>query len=345
MQSLEVVAKRIHLSGKGAPEEIYCVLSSPWHVSQTRIINFKKNTPFVFTTKLAEGLVEKEIKLFEEENLIKPNYTERLNRTIELKNIRTVLNGYETTEPLNKKVKELEMTIFISMGEEKVLKKMEDIISKYFHFNQIRFSSFTLASFVVVRDIYGEQENFLLLDIGGEVTNISMVKKNILRESISFPLGCNFLQREVTSNLGCSLNEADSLISLFTDGHAEAAVAQKLAGIMDQLKTKWLKSLQESLANLSHDISIPSTIYMTTDKDLANLFCQTIKTDQFNQYTLTESKFEIIYLSAELLHGIALFEESAIREPSLVIDSVYINRLLIHPSLPHPKAGKVVGQA
>jgi len=66
-----------------------------------------------------------------------------------------------------------------------------------------------LSSFTVVRDMHIQKENFLLLDIGGEVTNISMVKKNILRESISFPLGCNFLPRGVASNLKCSLNEAN----------------------------------------------------------------------------------------------------------------------------------------
>src|SRR6266568_4891650 len=48
MQSLETVVGRVYKAGLGAPKEIFCVLSSPWHVSQTRIINYKKNTPFVF---------------------------------------------------------------------------------------------------------------------------------------------------------------------------------------------------------------------------------------------------------------------------------------------------------
>lgn len=330
MQALDVVAERIHKSGLGAPKEIFCVLSSPWHISQTRIINYQKNTPFVFTAKLAESLVQKEVSLFEEEHASK---TERVgtdvpNRSIELKNIRTTLNGYETPEPLNQKTKELEMIIFISMGEEQVLKKIEETIGKHFHFSRIRFSSFALSAFTVVRDLYILQENFLLLDIGGEVTNIAMVKKNILRESASFPLGRNFLTREVASGLKCPLSEASSLISLFKDGHAETSVAEKMSLIMEKSRAEWLKSFQESLANLSDDISIPSTIYLTADKDLANFFSETIKSEQFNQYTLTESKFEINFLDTQAFHGIAVFEEQAVREPSLIIDSVYISRFL-----------------
>jgi hypothetical protein len=225
------------------------------------------------------------------------------------------------------------MTVFISVGEERVLNAIEDTIAKYFHFNQIKFASFTLASFTIVRDMNIEKENFLLLDIGGEVTNISMVKKNMLRESASFPLGRNFLTRGVASGMGCTQSEAKSFISLFKDGHAEATVSEKMTLIMNQLRTEWLKYFQESLANLSNDISIPSTIYMTTDKDLADFFSQTIKAEQFNQYTLTDSKFEIIFLGSEVFHGIAVFEEQAIHESALIIDSVYVNRFLIYPGI------------
>jgi len=329
IQSLEVVAERVSSAGLGVPKGIFCVLSSPWHISQTRIINFQKNTPFIFTAKLAESLVQKEINIFEEEHSIKNVDASNFNRIIELKNIKTILNGYETPEPLNKKIKELEITIFVSMSEEQVLKKIEDAIGKFFHHKQIGFSSFELSSFAVVRDVFTKQENFLLVDVGGEVTNISMVRKNILRESITFPIGFNFLIRGVATSLGCTLAEASSMISLFEAGHAEETVAKKVSLLMDQIKIGWLKSFQDALANISNDISIPSTIYLTTDNEFADFFTQTIKAEQFNQYTLTESKFGITFLNTEILHNLATFKGPAIRDPNLIIDSIYVNRFLI----------------
>lgn len=328
MKILEVVVNKIYKAGLGAPSQIFCVLSSPWCVSQTRIINLKKNTPFVFTEKLADELIKKEIKLFEEEHALKYGNSDNRVQMIELKNIKIMLNGYETSESLDKKTKELEMNIFVSICGEQVLKKIEDTIGKYFH-KKIKFASFLLSFFTIVRDMYLKQENFLLLEIGGEVTDISMIKKNTLRESASFPIGCNFLIRGVASGLGCSLGEADSFISLFKDGHTEESVAKKLTLILNKLRTEWLKKFQDSLANLSNDISIPSTIYIVVDKDLVDFFSETIKTEQFSQYTLTESKFKIIFLNAELLNGIVVFKENVFREPSLIIDSIYINRFLI----------------
>ncbi|MFA5778307.1 MAG: cell division protein FtsA [Candidatus Paceibacterota bacterium] len=343
IQALETVVNKVYEARIGAPTRIFCVLSSPWCVSQTRMINLKKNTPFIFTEKLADELIQKEIKLFEEEYSVKYSDADNSVRMIELKNIKTMLNGYETPKPLGQKTKELEMVIYISISGERILKKIEDTIQKYFHLKQMRFCSFALSSFTVARDMYAQQENFLLVDIGGEVTDIAMAKKNILRESISFPLGRNFLTRGVASGLGCTLGEANSLISLLKDGHAEASVAKKLTAIMDKLRTEWLKKFQESLVNLSNDVSIPETIYIVIDKDVADFFSETIKTEQFSQYTLTESKFKVIFLSTELLHDIAIFKENIIREPFIIIDSIYINRFLIHP-FNSTLGGKTVGQ-
>ena len=326
VKSLEIVAGKIYKAGLGAPSSIFCVLSSPWHVSQTRVIKLGKNAPFIFSSKLADDLIQKEIALFEEEHLVKYVNAGSPVRSIELKNIKTMLNGYESPNPLNQKAKELEMTIFISMSPEQILGKIEETIARHFHPREIKFSSFVMASFAVIRDLYANQENFLLVDIGGEVTDISMIKKNILRELISFPLGCNFMIRGVASALNCDLSEAKSYVALFQNGHATNPVAKKLELVIGKLKIEWLKKFQESLSNLSNDISIPATIYIAVDKDLADFFSQTIKTEQFNQYTLTESKFEVIFLGAEVFHGMAVFEENLIRDPFLIIDAIYINR-------------------
>jgi cell division ATPase FtsA len=326
IQSLETVVKKVYDARLGAPSQIFCVFSSPWYISQTRMVSLKKNTPFVFTSKLADELVQKEIKIFEEENLAK--YGPAV-RAIELKNIKTTLNGYETGKPLNQKAKELEMTIFVSICGEQILKKIEEVVKKDFHFSSMKFSSFAMASFVAARDINPELENFLLVDIGGEVTDIFMIKKNALHESISFPLGCNFLTREVASALNSGLDEAKSFISLLKDGHMEEKLTKKITPVMEKLKAEWQGKFQESLSNLSGDISVPSTVYITTDKEMASFFSEMIKTEQFNQYTLSESKFEVIFLDTQTLHDVVIFKEGVTREPGLIIDSIYINRFLI----------------
>lgn len=328
LQSLGAVALKVHKQARGAPAKIFCVLSSPWHVSQTRVVTLAKNTHFTFTSKVADSLIQKEVAFFKEEHFKKYVDAGSGIRLIEVKNVRTTLNGYDINSPINQKAKEVQMALFLSMSPEQILKKMEACISKYFSHTEVHFSSFTLVAFAVLRDLFSHMDDFLLVDIGGEVTDICMVKKNMLRESTSFPSGRNFLIRGVATGIGSTLGEAESLISLFTAGHAAPAVAQKLSLVINNLKTEWLRKFQEALAGLSGDISIPATIYLATEKDLADLFCDTVRNEQFNQYILTESKFEVILLDTKVLHGLAIFDDSASRDPNLILDSIYINRFL-----------------
>ncbi len=332
-KSLEIVVHRIHKSNIGAPEQIFCVLSSPWHASQTRIIRLEKNTPFLFTSKLALDLIQKEISFFEEEYLEKYPDMKNPVRSIEFKNTKIMLNGYETTKPLDQKTKELEMTLFISISPEQVLKNIEKTIKRHFHIPDIKFSSLMMASFAVMRDMYADQDNFLLVDIGGEVTDISMVKNDILRESISFPLGINSIIRGVASALKSPLYEAKSLISLFKDNHATGSAVKNVGPAIDKLKNEWLVKFQESLSNLSKDISLPATIFLLVDEEMSDFFSEIIRTEQFSQYTLTESKFKIVFLGASIFHGMATFKEDVVRDPVLIIDTIYIDRFLINSSI------------
>lgn len=328
LRSLEIVANKICKSGVGSPSKIFCVLSAPWYASQTRTIKIEKNVPFKFDSKFANNLIQKEISIFEEEYLKKFENTKDQVKMIEFKSIKTMLNGYMTPNPFNKKAKKLEMDIFISMSSKFVLDKIEETIFKHFHLRDIKFSSFAMASFIVARDLFMDSQDFILVDICGEITDISIIKKDILNSSASYPLGSNFMIRGITNNLNCSLDEAKSFFSLYKDGHATESLEKKLETIMKRLKTEWLKKFQEALFNISNDISIPTTIFVTVDKELANFFSEIIKSEHLYQYTLTESKYKIILLDSQIFHGFVMFKNGISRDPFLIISTIYINRFI-----------------
>jgi len=327
LKSLEIVAGKICLAGLGAPDKIFCTLLSPWYASQVRTINFDKNTPFTFTSKFADNLVQNEIKLFEDEYATNKEDRNDIN-LIELKNMKVLLNGYDMPDPLGQKAKELEMTLFVSMSSEQILNKIKETVGRHFHSKKMKFISFVLASFSVVREMFAHQDNFLLVDVGGEITDISMIKKDILCNSISFPVGSNYMTRKVAGALNCTLDEARSYISLYKDKHMIESIGRKFEPIMHKLKTDWLKNFQESLAALANNLAVSSTIFLTVDKNLVDFFSEIIKSEEFNQYHLTDSKFKIVFLGTQTLHGMATFEESVIRDSFLTLESIYINRFL-----------------
>jgi hypothetical protein len=156
-----------------------------------------------------------------------------------------------------------------------------------------------------------------------------LAKKDALCSSISFPLGYNYFIRSVAMSLECSLDEAKSFIALYRNNHASTDVENKLKPIIEKLKLDWISQFQESLIFLSNNIFISSTIFMTVDEELADFFTEAIKNEEFNQYAFTESKFRVVYLGSQMLHGIAEYKKDVRHDSFITIESIYINRFLV----------------
>ncbi len=327
MHTLHKVVKKMCDSNLGAPKRIFCVLASPWYASQTRVINYEKNASFIFTQKLADSLIASEIKIFEEEHGIGSEGPNTV-RAIELRNMKTILNGYTTSNPINQKATNLKMTIFVSMSEESVLAEIEEAIWRHFPHLEIKFSSFLVASFSLARDMFINNNSFLLINIGGEVTDIAIVKEDVLKEAATFPMGSHFITRGISKSLSCSIEDAYSSVMLYESGNMLQKNEVVFQDSLKKLRGEWLAKFQSTLSSLSSDISIPATVFITVDPSLAKFFSETIRTEQFNQYTLTESKFRLIFLNSSALGGIAEVPEETKKDPFIIIDSIYINRFL-----------------
>jgi len=117
-------------------------------------------------------------------------------------------------------------------------------------------------------------------------------------------------------------------LSLYKDGHIADTSLKKVESVISKVKNTWLAKFQEAISNLTNDISIPATVFITVDHSLVDFFSEIIKTEEFNQYTLTESKFRVVFLGIQALHGIAIFDGEVNRDPFLIIESIYINNFL-----------------
>ncbi len=325
--ALDIVLGKIFLFRVGAPKKIFAILSSAWFVSEIRNISYTSEKSFVFDEKFADNLIQKEIAKLTEEYSHKDSEFRDMT-PIELRNTKISLNGYPVDKPLKQKTKNVEMSIFVSLSSKLFTQKVEEVVNKYFNVENVKFSSFVMASFAVVRNMFLYQDNFLLIDISGEVTDISMVKKDILNSSISFPFGVNVILRNIAKNFNCSMYNAKSLYLLYKNNQADEATMKKIDFIIKTLAKDWLRKFQESLTNFSNDISIPSTIFLTVEEDFASFFSETIKSDQFHQYTLAESKFKIVFMGTQALHGIAIYKNEGQRDPFTAIDCIYISNFL-----------------
>ena len=325
--TLDLVLMELEKSKNASLDEVFCILSSPWYTSMTHFMKIERKESFTVTRKMIDDLINKKVSMINNDVIKKKKIAGGVPRVIDVQSIQIKLNGYETNNPYGKKVNLVEAALFVSIGSEKTIKLIEDKVSRVFR-NKVRFSSFSLASFVAIRDIFNEK-SFLFIDITGEVTDVSMVKNNILIKNIAFPLGKNFLIRRIASSLNTTIEEAESLFSMFNSGSSDAVTNDKLNKILNEAKKEWVSSFAEILQSFSESLSIPNSVFITADKDIRVWFKDAIKKEEFGQFTITNDEFDIKILDEKLVGEFCLLKNNNIsKDPFIMLEAIFVDRII-----------------
>ena len=185
-------------NGKRVNQVVYA-FSSPWSATQTKVVTIEKTKPFILTKKMIDDVIDDAEKKFEEESIGKTNDgTGDKLVTMERRIIQVNLNGHGVESPYEKKSNRADISFFTSIIPRSVLDKVSDTSLIAYHQKDPHLFSFPLIAFSLLRDTYKDVHDFVFLDIGGELTDVSIIKDDLIVETGSFPLGMNFLVRKVS---------------------------------------------------------------------------------------------------------------------------------------------------
>ena len=270
------------LSGKRknfSLDSIVCSYASPWYISQTQTITIHKDEPFTITATTIPDLLKshqaEQVSAIDETDAIAfPTDVVFLEQKI----IETTLNGYRVTQPIGKMVSDLSVTVYTSTISEALYDRVEEILGRLFGSTPIEHHSFPLISFSVARDVFAATENFLLIDISGEVTDITYTEKNTIVETISFPQGVHFLTRELNKKMGVLPGEVSHIVGRRTKRHTSPgeSVALKTIGadttVITTVQETWGNAVREHIRLLKRMPTLPQMILVTVDMPLSALF-------------------------------------------------------------------------
>ncbi len=308
-------------------EKVYCTIASPWYASQTRIIHVDGKNPFTVTKGKVKKLIDKEVEIFISSEKISKYDSNDKALVIEKRITQIKLNGYKTSKPFNKKAKTLEASLLISVASDKILNHITKSIQKVFLIPKIEFISFASAVTDSLRDINIDESDFLFMDISGELTDLSLVKDDVLLETVSFPIGRNNIIREVMNTLSVSKDEALSLILMYYDNTLEKTQHEKMENVFIKIERKWITLFQNVLFKLSGDFSIPSTVFFVSDKNMEKIFHDLISKEQFGQFTMTDKVFSVKPVNISFLAGLCKYSKNTNRDIFLILGALFASKI------------------
>ncbi len=154
-------------TGKGSADIILVSINAPWQKTLVRTEHLEQETPFVFTKSLvAKALEETSLKAFGK-------------MLVDESVIGTILNGYETRDPYEKKVRRAAIIVLSSLIDEPVAKDVISVLQGVYHTRHILPIAGSSLRYQAVRKAFPHESDLLILDATGPVTSIALVRKGL----------------------------------------------------------------------------------------------------------------------------------------------------------------------
>lgn len=278
-------------------------MHSPWHTVNTTKVVLTEPKSFTLTEKLIEKASQTEIEAFmvnAKANF--PGYEELAIIESTVPEIK--INGYVVDKPFGKKIKNCEFLISIALAPKDIVEDITNICSSILKIDKknIKFHSATTSFTHLCSNLYGENNAIMIIDVGSEITDISLVKNKALSFGVSFAQGSHDIIRKISQIYNTNFGDSESLAYTTFSGIGAKEVSTKIETELVPISTAWQKSISESLAKISKMESVPrKVILICEDPSVAPWYIKTLSSDTFTQYLRTEGKFQIITPSVESL--------------------------------------------
>jgi len=326
-KALEASLLEVLKQKKYSPKNVRCFLASPWYVSKIRSLVYQKNSDFVVTEKLVSDLLQKEVISCTEEELKRYRDAGDDARIIEKRTTSILLNGYPVKNPIGRKTNSLEMTLFLSISPELILHTIESIIKKHISPHSINFFPFILSAFLVAREVILSVSDFIMIDVGGEVTDMLLIRSGNISGTVSFPFGNHFLYRRIASEFIVSIDDARTLFSLYIDDTLELDRKNRLEKVLLNAHAGWMQAFQEALSKINKERVVPETIILIAPGIFGSWIREAIQTEDFHRYTLSDAKFKIYNLDESMVSYHVSVLGDTNRDPFAMIESMYVNKI------------------
>ncbi len=240
-----------------AARSAHAVLAAPWYSARLKTISIAPERP----VRMDKGTVEKALHDYQEqhvEDLLAG--TRRMESSVS----QAYVNGYPTAllEPVMGK--DLTLNVYESEADAVFLAGIEEAIRAAFAGVQTTFHSFPYAAFAVFR-AYRDEQSFIIVDVGGEITDIAIVNRDGLFFLGSFPLGTLTLLRSIAGQ--GSIADAASRLSLYARSELSAEEEATFGALFVKARQAWSGEYRKLLENAVLEAPVPNTTFLIADKE------------------------------------------------------------------------------
>lgn len=255
------------------PKKVFCTLASPWLASQTRTAHVVFDRPQkIRQADIVSRVVKEREEFFKSKDVVEL-IGKDTHMLIEEKVVRVLLNGYETSQLESNNIRTMDISTVFSVAPLGIVQGISDEIHRVFSSCETSFHSFSAILFNALRDATEEKiRDFVMIDISGEVSDVSVVSDMNLVETVTFPIGKKTLIRHIAESAGIGTEEVLSYIYLSREGEITGRSKGKITKAIEGARDMWYRSYEHALTDLADTHTLSHSVFFTSDPDVKTWF-------------------------------------------------------------------------
>jgi len=235
-------------------------IAAPWSYTVTKKVSYNAPEPFVLTKDKIKKLVNTAYKKLDQEVERHEKIHELGLEIISTDTYELFLNGYATRNPENKTVQTVHLNYVSSVSQEYLVEQINDIRNRILPKAKTKLYSFMLVFHKVMRKELPHQNEYCLVDITNNATEIGIVREGVLQYCTHIPIGAHSLVYLLSNELNLPFDE----VLGYLRAPEKTAFWQNLSSTQKENTDKILLGYQKSLADLFREtgdgLTIPKLI-------------------------------------------------------------------------------------
>jgi len=185
----------------------------------------------------------------------------------------------------------MEIDIFTSMMSTETEEKFREKIEKVFAIEPT-FHSSIFALNKSLQTLFVDEDNLVIVDNHAEMTEIGIVREDILQQFGTFPLGQNQIIREIQNKLKLeNIEQAQSMFNLFLAKKIDKSLYTKVKEVVDKFKSEWFEFFAKTLEELAKKENLPEKIFINTHRSTKIIKTSLILENKLNGLTKRHEPF------------------------------------------------------
>ncbi len=310
----------------GRPHEVHVVFGAPWYLSRSKVTSMGQPRPFMVTDSMLAAVNKAAVDDFLASGEVTTGeQIEHAPKLVEHMPVQVLLNGYPTSRPAGKRVTTFSVAMFESVVSSRVFQTVSTVVYHALGRTPL-FHSASLAYYKTIGSIFTEPDNYLIATVEQEVTEVSLVEGDVLRETVSSPLGTNHLLRALTTERKTVPEEALSLYLLATSMQARSGEDKTLEAHLEKARVKALSSFAQTCNTLANLKPLPSKLYLLAEPQFGAWFAQVFADSSCAQYTSLGDPFQVALLTKDAIANAVGAEINQFPDAQLGLEALYVSR-------------------